>query len=56
MQTISTCDFGGTAMNTVVYVLNRTRIRTLDRMIPFEAWFQTKPSMAHIKVFGSNAY
>lgn len=38
------------------YVLNRTRTRTLVGKTPFEAWHQVKPSVAHLRVFGCDAY
>jgi hypothetical protein len=42
-------------MNVIMYVLNRIGT-TLDGMTPFEALFQMKPLVAHIRVFGSNVY
>jgi hypothetical protein len=44
------------AVMTAVYVLNRTGIRTLEGITPFEAWHKVKPSIAHLDVFGSDSY
>jgi hypothetical protein len=46
--------FWGEAMNTTLYVFNKLGTRTLDNMTRFEARFQIKPPMAHIRVLGSN--
>jgi transposase InsO family protein len=48
--------FWGEAVMTAVYVLNRTGTRTLDNITPFEAWYKQKPSVSHLRVFGTDAY
>jgi muramidase (phage lysozyme) len=47
--------FWGEAMQTAVYVLNRTLFRILDRT-PYESWFNTKSSFSHLFIFGCPAY
>jgi len=45
------------AVTTIVYVLNRTVNRQRDDgKTPFETWFGFKPSVAHLQLFGCNAY
>jgi hypothetical protein len=48
--------FWGEAVMTAGYVLNRTGTCTLEGMTPFEAWHKVKPFVAHLRVFGSDAY
>ena len=48
--------FWGEAVNSAIYILNMTGTRTLEGITPSEAWYGTKPSIAHIRVFGSDAY
>jgi len=45
------------AVATAVYVLNRTVNRQRDDgKTPFETWFGFRPSVAHLKPFGCDAY
>ena len=44
------------AINTAVYLINRTINKQTGDITPFEAWFQQKPSVSHYRVFGSLAY
>jgi hypothetical protein len=39
-----------------VYLSNRCPTKSLDGMIPQEAWNGKKPSVTHLKVFGSIRY
>lgn len=48
--------FWGEAATTAVYVINRTATRTLDGVTPYEAWHKVRPSLSHIRIFGSDAY
>lgn len=41
------------AVNTAVYVLNRTPQSKNPEQTPFEVWHGRKPDLSHIKVFGS---
>ena len=43
----------GEAVNTVVYLLNRSSTRSLSGSTPYEAWTSRKPSISHLRVFGS---
>jgi len=44
------------AVAMAVYVLNHTMNRHHDSKTPFEAWFGFKPSVAHLRPFGCDAY
>lgn len=44
------------AVNTAVYVLNRTLQSKNPRQTPFEIWHGKKPDLSHIRVFGSIAH
>ena len=44
------------AINTAVYLRNRVPTRSVKNMTPFEAWSGKKPSIGHIRTFGSLAY
>jgi len=44
------------AANTAVYLKNRTATETLNGLTPFEKWFGEKPSLTHLRVFGSECY
>ena len=44
------------AIKIVVYILNRAPTRSLDKIIPYEAWFERKPNLEHFRVFGCLAY
>ncbi|KAI5311998.1 hypothetical protein L3X38_041171 [Prunus dulcis] len=40
-------------VHTAVYLLNRSPTKALDNITPFEAYSGRKPSIGHLKVFGS---
>ena len=44
------------AINTVVYILNRTINHQLGNVTPYEKYFKEKPSVQHLQVFGSLAW
>lgn len=44
------------AVNTAVYVLNRTISTLCGDITSFEGWFGRKPEVKHLKVFGCTAY
>lgn len=44
------------AVNTVVYILNRTPTTQTPNSTPFEMWYDKKPSLDHIRLFGSETY
>nr|KYP47011.1 Retrovirus-related Pol polyprotein from transposon TNT 1-94 [Cajanus cajan] len=46
----------GEAAMTVVYVLNRCPTKRLGSMVPEEAWSGSKPSVKHLRIFGSLCY
>lgn len=48
--------FGAEAVQTVVYVLNRTSSFTRPRTTLYEAWWGIKPSLNHLRIFGCSAF
>lgn len=44
------------AVETANYTLNRLPSSAIDGQIPFTLWTGHKPSLAHVRVFGSPAY
>jgi hypothetical protein len=48
--------FWGEVVNTTVYLLNRSPMRSLEGMTPYEAWHEKKPNLAHLRTFGSLIY
>ncbi|RVW71560.1 Retrovirus-related Pol polyprotein from transposon TNT 1-94 [Vitis vinifera] len=44
------------AVSTSVYLLNRLPTKSVQRKTPIEAWSGEKPSVKHLKVFGSLCY
>lgn len=40
------------AINTAVYILNRTGTSSVEGLSPFELWFGRQPDLNHLKVFG----
>jgi len=44
------------AVNTAVYILNRSPTKAVLNKTPYEAWFKRKPKVDHFKVFGCIAY
>jgi len=48
--------FWAEAVNTAVYILNRCTTKAVDGRTPQEAYSGKKPSVAHLKVFGSECF
>lgn len=48
--------FWGEAVATAVYLLNRAPTKSLTNITPYEAWKNKKPSVQHLRTFGSVAY
>ncbi|MCH81779.1 hypothetical protein A2U01_0002571 [Trifolium medium] len=48
--------FWGEAVNTAAYILNKCPTKKLKLKVPEEAWSSRKPSVKHLKVFGSLCY
>jgi len=44
------------AMNTAVYILNRTPTLCTKGGTPYEIWMRKKPSLAHLRIFGSEVF
>ncbi|KAL4297286.1 hypothetical protein GQ457_12G021970 [Hibiscus cannabinus] len=53
---MKTSSMNGKAVATAVYLLNRLVTKAVDGKTPFEAWSGSKPSMKHLRVFGSICY
>jgi hypothetical protein len=47
--------FWAEAVNTAVYLKNRSPASGLGQMTPFERWAGRKPDVSHVRVFGSPA-
>lgn len=48
--------FWGEVVRNSVYMLNRLPTRALIGQTPYEAWYNEKPDISHIRVFGCLAY
>jgi hypothetical protein len=48
--------FWGEVVSTVVFVLNRCLTKSVDDMIPFEAWHGRKPTVHRLRTFGYIIY
>ncbi|KAL4282228.1 hypothetical protein GQ457_03G017580 [Hibiscus cannabinus] len=48
--------FWAKAVATAVYLLNRLATKVVDGKTPFKAWSGSKPSVKHLRVFGSICY
>nr|GFA00115.1 retrovirus-related Pol polyprotein from transposon TNT 1-94 [Tanacetum cinerariifolium] len=49
-------EFWAEAVDCAVYLLNRCLSKSLDNKTPQEAWNGLKPTVSHLRVFGSIAY
>ena len=47
--------FWAEAIFTAVYIRNRCPTRDMKNSAPFEQWFARKPSISHLKTFGSDS-
>ena len=47
--------FWGYALETAVYTLNRVPSKSVD-VTPYETWYNKKPILSHMKVWGCPAY
>jgi hypothetical protein len=43
--------FSGEAITTIVYLFNRSLTRSMEGMIPYEAWLERQPSLSHLRTF-----
>ena len=48
--------FGVEAINSDVYLKNRSPTKKLDFQTPFEILYGYKPNVSHLRVFGSTAF
>jgi hypothetical protein len=48
--------FWGKAMNTAVFILNRSPTRSLDGKTPYEAWQGERPAVSFFRTFGCIAH
>lgn len=49
-------EFWAEVVNSAVYLLNRSLTKAALNMTPYEDWFERKPYINHLKVFGCVAY
>jgi len=49
-------EFWVEVIDCVIYLSNRCPTKSLNGMTPQEAWSRRKPSVSHLKVFGSIGY
>ena len=49
-------EFWGEAVSTATYILNKCPTKKLEGITPEECWSGVKPSLSHLKVFGSIAH
>ena len=48
-------EFWAEAIATAVYIRNRSPTSKLKNQTPFECWFEKKPTVSHLRVFGCKA-
>ena len=48
--------FWAEAVNTAVYIRNRSPTTSVKDKTPYECWFNAKPNVSHFRVFGSQCY
>ena len=48
--------YWGEAVNTAVYLKNRSPSRSLKGVTPYEVWFGVKPQVKHLRVFGCDPF
>ena len=48
--------FWAEAVNTASYIQNRVTSRVLDDKTPYEIWYDVKPNVEHLRVFGCICY
>ena len=48
--------FWAEALSTAVYLRNRSPAKAVRGTTPFEAWTSQKPTVGHLRVFGSDSY
>lgn len=46
----------GEAIRHSVYILNRIPTRALTGQMPYEVWYERKPNLSYVRVFGCLAY
>ena len=46
-------EFWGEVVSTAVYILNKSPTKKLKDKVPEEVWTQRKPTVKHVRVFGS---
>ena len=49
-------EFWAEAVANAAYVRNRSPTASLKNITPFEAWWNKKPSVKHLRIFGCKAY
>lgn len=49
-------EFWAEAVATAIYVLNLSPTKAVWNMTPYEAWYESKPSVNHLRIFGCICY
>jgi hypothetical protein len=49
-------EFWAEAIQTAVYLKNRSPTKAISDMTPLEAWSGNKPKVSHLRSFGCKAY
>lgn len=48
--------YWGAIVKYVIHILNRCPMKSLDNIVPKEAWTGRKPDVSHMRLFGCVAY
>jgi hypothetical protein len=49
-------EFWGEVVSTAVFLLNRALTKSFDGKMPFEAWYERKPAVSFLRMFGGLGY
>ena len=48
--------FWAEAVNSATFVLNRTGPTKIEGKTPYELWYNKKPAVDHLRIFGTDCY
>ena len=48
--------FWAEALSTAVYLQNRSPTKALNKMTPYQAWRDERPTVNHLRIFGCTAF
>nr|GEW32407.1 retrovirus-related Pol polyprotein from transposon TNT 1-94 [Tanacetum cinerariifolium] len=49
-------EFWAEAVATVIYLINISPTKVVWNVTPYEAWYESKPSVSHLRIFGCTCY